>query len=60
MKPVDGSIVPMVVLLLVHVPPGVALLSVVVVFAHKVGVPVIAVTRLTETVVVVEQPPGIV
>ena len=59
-NPVVTSIVATPVLLLVHVPDGVASLSIVVLPAHTVAVPVIAATGFTETDVVTKQPPAMV
>lgn len=54
--PDDGPMVATPVLPLLHVPPAVALLSVVVLPLHRVSVPVIGVVVLTVIVVVVVHP----
>ena len=59
--PVDTPIVATLVLPLVHVPPGVRLLSVVVKLAQKVVVPVMVLgIGFTVATAVAKQPPGIV
>lgn len=60
MTPVAASAVAIPVLLLLHVPPAVASLNVVLWPAHTAGVPVTAATGFTDTVVVTEHPPDIV
>lgn len=56
--PVDAPIVATAVLLLAHVPPATAQLSVVVVPVHNVVLPVIAGRAVTLTVVDLPQPVG--
>ena len=58
--PVLLPIVAIVVLLLAHVPPGVASLKIVVCPTHTVGMPVIALGPGTVTVVVIKHPPGMI
>lgn len=58
--PVDASTVATPVLLLLHVPPLVASLSFTVLPAHTDVPPVTGATGFTDTVVVIEHPPGMV
>ena len=58
--PFAGSIVATLLLLLLHVPPVVASLKIVVMPAHNILLPVIGIIGFTVTVVVTKQPEGIV